>query len=75
VTAQIENCAGAEVRPRLWRSAGTPAPPAQSGVSGRTPFWRQHNVSPFSIGVELEDFVARRFTSHQADHVDVCQTG
>lgn len=37
--------------------AGTNNLPGTDGY-GRTPFWRQVNINPYSLGVELEGFVA-----------------
>lgn len=45
--------------------AGTDNNP-RSGVYGRTPFWRGHNVNPYSIGVELEGFAISGYTAEQA---------
>jgi N-acetyl-anhydromuramyl-L-alanine amidase AmpD len=45
--------------------AGTDGTPG-SGVYGRTPFWRTHNVNQHSVGVELEGFAATGFTHEQA---------
>jgi hypothetical protein len=56
-TVLIENIA--------WH-AGTNNDPS-GGVYGRTPFWRSHNINPYSIGVELEGFVASGYTPSQVD--------
>jgi hypothetical protein len=49
-TVEIENIA--------WH-AGT------SAATGRTAFWRANNINPYSIGVELEGFVASGYTPEQ----------
>lgn len=56
-TCLIENIA--------WH-AGTDNNPS-SGVYGRDAFWRSHNINSFSIGVELEGFVATGYTDTQRD--------
>lgn len=45
--------------------AGTDGRPG-SGVYGRTPYWRTHNVNPYSVGIELEGFAATGYTAAQA---------
>jgi N-acetyl-anhydromuramyl-L-alanine amidase AmpD len=39
--------------------AGTDNNPL-GGQYGRTPFWRMHNINPYSIGIELEGFADAR---------------
>lgn len=56
-TVLIENIA--------WH-AGTNNDP-NGGLYGRTPFWRTHNINPYSIGIELEGFVASGYTQAQID--------
>src|SRR3979411_2213419 len=34
---------------------------------GRTPFWRNHNINVFSVGVEIEGFLTKGYTQAQAD--------
>jgi N-acetyl-anhydromuramyl-L-alanine amidase AmpD len=51
-TVEIENIA--------WH-AGTNA------TTGRTAFWKANNINPYSIGVELEGFVATGYTREQID--------
>lgn len=36
------------------------------GSTGRTAFWKSHNINPYSIGVEIEGFAGRPFTAQQA---------
>jgi N-acetyl-anhydromuramyl-L-alanine amidase AmpD len=45
--------------------AGTDNDP-KSGVFGRTQFWRQHNINPYSVGIELEGFLSKGYTPQQA---------
>jgi hypothetical protein len=49
-TVEIENIA--------WH-AGTDA------ATGRTAFWKAHNINPYSIGVELEGFTTSGYTPEQ----------
>lgn len=52
-----------DLRNVAWH-AGTSAQ-VDSDTYGRTEFWRRTNVNPFSIGVELEGFVASEYTPEQ----------
>lgn len=38
-----------------------------NATTGRTAFWKAHNINPYSIGVELEGFVASGYTREQID--------
>lgn len=52
-----------DVKNVAWH-AGTNNLPGTDGY-GRTNFWRQVNINPYSIGVELEGFVATGYTVQQ----------
>jgi len=38
-----------------------------SWSNGRTDFWRQNNINPFSIGIELEGFFTAPYTQQQIE--------
>ena len=44
--------------------AGTHGVSGKDGY-GRTPFWRTHNINPYSVGIELEGFCTRGYTDQQ----------
>jgi hypothetical protein len=46
--------------------AGTHGRPGVNGY-GRTPFWRQNNINPYSCGIELEGPGARGFSEAQIE--------
>lgn len=48
--------------------AGTNNDPT-GGQYGRTPFWRQNNANPMTVGVELEGFAGKPFTDAQIEAV------
>lgn len=52
-----------ELKNAAWH-AGTDNNPL-SGVYGRTPYWRAHNINPYAVGVELEGYVATGYTAAQ----------
>jgi N-acetyl-anhydromuramyl-L-alanine amidase AmpD len=44
--------------------AGTNNNPS-GGIYGRTPYWRTHNINPYSVGIEIAGFAAQGYTPAQ----------